>query len=95
MLTRTKIALAAAIILSAAGEAQASSTVVPAFIVAQASTGLGATGRPAMTNTFSTQRPSLGAPSGVNPNNPQDMINRFNPQDRTSPTARNPQDLAR
>jgi hypothetical protein len=94
MLTQTTIFLAAVLTIGAAGVAQASAVVQP-FGVAQASTGLGATGRPAMTNTFSPQRPSSGAPSGVNPNNPQDMINRSNPQDRTSPTARNPQDLAR
>lgn len=94
MLSRTKIVLAAAIILSVVGEAQAS-TAVAAFIVAQASTGSAVIGRPAVTNTFSAQRPSLGTPSGRNPNNPQDMINRSNPQDRTPPNARNPQDLTR
>jgi hypothetical protein len=93
MLTETKIALAAVVILSAAGAADAS-TMDQAFTVAQASTGLGTTGRPG-TSTSSPQRPSLGAPSGVNPNNPQDMINRGNPQDMTVPRARNPQDLAR
>jgi hypothetical protein len=43
-----------------------------AFTMAQASTGLGTTGRPG-TNTSSPQRPSLGALSGVNPNNSQDI----------------------
>ena len=95
MLTKTKIALAAAviIIIGAAGAAEAS-TMAQAFTMAQASTGLGTTGRPG-TNTSSPQRPGLGAPSGVNPSNPQDMTNRGNPQDMTVPRARNPQDLAR
>ena len=79
MLTETKIAI---------------STMDQAFTIAQASTGLGTTGRPG-TNTSSPQRPSLGAPSGMNPNNSQDMTNRANPPDMTVPRARNPQDLAR
>jgi hypothetical protein len=93
MLIENKIALAAAIILGAAGAAEAS-TMDHAFTVAQVSTGLGTTGRPG-TNTSSPQRPSLSAPSGVNPNNSQDMTNRGNPQDMTVPRARNPQDLTR
>jgi hypothetical protein len=93
MLTEIKIAFAAAVILGAAGTAEAS-TMDQAFTVAQASTGLGMTGRPG-TNTPSPQPPSLGAPSGVNPSNPQDLTNRGNPQDMTVPRARNPQDLTR
>jgi hypothetical protein len=93
MLTETKIAFAAAVILGAAG-AVGAATMDKAFTVAQASTGLGTTGRPG-TNTSSPQSPRLGAPSGVNPSNPQDMTNRGNPQDMTVPRARNPQDLAR
>jgi hypothetical protein len=93
MLTETKIALAAAVIFGAAGAAEAS-TMDRALTVAQASTGLGTAGRPG-TSTSLPQRPSLGAPSGVNPNNAQDMTNRGNPQDMTVPRARNPQDLAR
>ena len=93
MLTETKIALAAAVILGAAAAAEAS-TMDHAFTMAQASTGLGTTSRPG-TSTSSPQRPSLGAPSGVNPNNSQDVTNRGNPQDMTVPRARNPQDLAR
>jgi hypothetical protein len=92
MLTETKIVLAAAIILGAAGAAEAS-TMDQAFATAQASTGL-ATGRPG-TNTFSAQRPSLATPSGVNPSNSQDTTNRANPQDTTVPRGRNPQDLTR
>jgi hypothetical protein len=42
------------------------------FTKAQASTGPGTSGRPG-TNTSSPQRPSLGALSGVNPNNSQDI----------------------
>jgi hypothetical protein len=47
-LTETKIALAAAVILGAAGAAEAS-TMDQAFSMAQASTELGATGRLAQT----------------------------------------------
>jgi hypothetical protein len=93
MLARTKIAFALALILGAAGAAEAS-TMDQAFTMAQASTGLGTIGRPG-TNTFAPQPPRLGAPSGVNPANPQDMTNRGNPQDMTVPRARNPQDLTR
>ena len=93
MLTDTRIALVVAVILGAAGVAEAS-TMDQAYTVAQASTGTGTTVRPG-TSTSAPQQPSLGAPSGVNPSNPQDMINRGNPQDTTVPRARNPQDLAR
>jgi hypothetical protein len=55
----------------AAGATEAS-TMDQAFTMAQASTGLGTTGRPG-TNTSSPQRPSLGALSGVNHNNSQDI----------------------
>jgi hypothetical protein len=96
MSIQTKIALAAAVIVGAAGMAQAS-TVIHASTVAQASSGLGVTGTAGRSapNPFPTQRPGSGAPSGMNPNNPQDMTNRSNPQDVTVPRARNPQDLTR
>jgi hypothetical protein len=81
MLTQTKIALAAALILGAAG-------------VAQASPGSGTTG-PTSAIMFSAARVSVGMAPGVNPNNPQDMTNRGNPQDMTLPGASNPQDLTR
>lgn len=93
MLTQTKIALTAALFIGPAGVAQ-TSTLVPEFTLAQAYQGLGATGGTG-SNTLSTLRPSLPAPSGVNPNNSQDMMNRGNRQDMTVPRARNPQDLTR
>jgi hypothetical protein len=81
MSTRTKIALAAALILGAAGGAQAS-------------TGFGTTG-PTNPNMLSAAS-AIGrmAPS-VNPSNPQDLTNRSHPQDMTLPRASNPQDLMR
>jgi hypothetical protein len=81
MLTRTKIALAAALILGAAG-------------VAQASTGSGTTG-PSNPNMSPAPWATAGFAPGVNPNNPQDMTNRGNPQDMTLAGASNPQDLTR
>jgi hypothetical protein len=81
MLTQAKIALAAALILGAAG-------------VAQAFTGSGTTG-PFNPNMSSAPWPTAGWAPGVNPNNPQDMTNRSNPQDLTLPGASNPQDLVR
>jgi hypothetical protein len=81
MLTRTKIALAAALILGAAG-------------VAQASTGSGTTG-PVNLNMSSAPWATAGWAPGVNPSNPQDLTNRGNPQDLTLPGAGNPQDLVR
>jgi hypothetical protein len=81
MLTQTRIALAAALILGAAG-------------VAQASTGSGTTGS-INPNTSSAPWAAAGWAPGVNPNNPQDMTNRSNPQDMTLPDASNPQDLVR
>ena len=81
MLTQTRIALAAALILGAAG-------------VAQASTGSGTTG-PSDPNMSSAPWATAGFAPGVNPNNPQDMTNRSNPQDMTLPGASNPQDLVR
>jgi hypothetical protein len=80
-LTQTKIALAAALILGAAG-------------AAQASTGSGTTG-PTNPNMSSAPWARAGLPPGVNPSNPQDLTNRSNPQDMTLPGASNPQDLAR
>jgi hypothetical protein len=81
MLTQTKIALAAALILGAAG-------------VAQASMGSGMTGS---TNPNMSSAPwaRAGLAPGVNPSNPQDQTNRSNPQDMTLPGASNPQDLVR
>jgi hypothetical protein len=93
MLIETRIALAAAVILGAVGAVEASA-MDSAFTMAQASTGPGTNGSPG-TNTSSPQRPSLGAPSGANPMNSQDLTNRGNPQDMTAPRARNPQDLTR
>jgi hypothetical protein len=81
MLTQIRIALAAALILGAAG-------------VAQASTGSGTTG-PGDPNMSSAPWATAGFAPGVNPNNPQDMTNRSNPQNMTLPGASNPQDLAR
>jgi hypothetical protein len=81
MSTHAKIALAAAIILGAAG-------------VAQASTGSGATS-PFSPSTSSAPWPTAGWAPGVTPNNPQDLTNRSNPQDLTLPGASNPQDLVR
>jgi hypothetical protein len=81
MLARTRIAIAAALILGAAG-------------VAQASTGSGTTS-PNNPNMSSASRESAGFAPGVNPSNPQDMTNRGNPQDMTLPGASNPQDLVR
>jgi hypothetical protein len=81
MLTQTRIALAAALILGAAG-------------VAQASTGSGTTG-PINPDMSSAPRATAGFAPGVNPNNPQDLTNRSNPQDLTLPGASNPQDLVR
>jgi hypothetical protein len=81
MLTQTRIALAAALILGAAG-------------VAQASTGSGATG-PIGQNMSSASWATAGFAPGVNPSNPQDLTNRSNPQDLTLPGAGNPQDLVR
>jgi hypothetical protein len=81
MLTQTRIALAAALILGAAG-------------AAQASTGLGTTGL-SSPNMSSASRATAGFATGVNPNNPQDMTNRSNPQDMTLPGASNRQDLVR
>jgi hypothetical protein len=52
----------------------------------------GATVTPGIT----TPSPSDGATTGrgpnVNPSNPQDKIGRSNPQDMTTPRAKNPQD---
>lgn len=93
MLTDTRIALAAAVILGAVGAAEAPA-MDQSFTMAQASTGPGTSGRPG-TSTSASQRPSLGAPSGANPTNSQDLTNRGNPQDMTVPRARNPQDLTR
>jgi hypothetical protein len=81
MLTQTRIALAAALILGAAG-------------AAQASTGSGTIG-PSSPNMSSAPRETAGFATGVNPNNPQDMTNRSNPQDMTLPGASNRQDLVR
>jgi hypothetical protein len=81
MLTWHKIALAAALILGAAG-------------VAQASTGSGTTGFTG-SNVSSAWSGNAGYAPGVNPSNSQDMSNRSNPQDMTLPGASNPQDLAR
>ena len=81
MLTKAKIALAAALILGAAG-------------VAQASKGSGATD-PINSNMSSAPWATAGFAPGVHPNNPQDMTNRSNPQDMTLPGASNPQDLVR
>jgi anthranilate phosphoribosyltransferase len=79
MLTKTKIALAAAVILGAAG-------------VAQASTGTsGFTG----SSMSSAAWASAGVAPGVNPSNPQDLTNLSNPQDLTLPGASNPQNLVR
>jgi hypothetical protein len=96
MSMQTKIALTATLILGGIGIAQAAAAN-QAFTVAEASSGLGVmgtTGRPAP-NTFSTQQPGLRPPSGANPSNPQDMMNRSNRQDMTVPRARNPQNLTR
>jgi hypothetical protein len=60
MLTQTKVALAAALILSAAG-------------VAQASTGSGTTG-PINPNMSSAPWATAGFAPGVNPSNPQDLV---------------------
>jgi hypothetical protein len=81
MLAQTRIALAAALILGAAG-------------VAQASTGSGTTG-PINPDMPSAPWATAGFAPGVNPNNPQDLTNRSNPQDLTLPGASNPQDLVR
>jgi hypothetical protein len=81
MLTQAKIALAAALILGAAG-------------VAQASTGSGTTG-PFNPNMSSAPWAAAGWAPGVNPNNSQDMTHRSNPQDLTLPGASNRQDLVR
>jgi hypothetical protein len=80
MLTRSKIALAAALLLGAAGGAQAS-------------TGFGTTG-PNPNMPYAASAIGRMAP-GVNPSNPQDLTNRSNPQDMTLPGASNPQDLIR
>ena len=49
-----------------------------------------------VTPGVTTPSPSDGATTGrgpgVNPSNPQDMIGRSNPQDLTTPRAKNPQD---
>jgi hypothetical protein len=83
MLAQTRIALAAALILGAAG-------------VAQASTGSGTTSpSPSTPNMSSAPWATAGFATGINPNNPQDMTNRGNPQDMTLPGASNPQDLVR
>ena len=81
MLTQAKIALAAALILGAAGVAQAST----------------ASGRTGLINSNMSSAPWATAEfaPGVNPNNPQDMTHRSNPQDLTLPGASNPQDLVR
>ena len=81
MLTEAKIALAAALILCAAG-------------VAQASTGSGMAGSINL-DMSSAPWATAGAAPGVNPSNPQDLTNRSNPQDMTLPGASNPQDLVR
>jgi hypothetical protein len=81
MLTQTKIVLAAALILGAAG-------------VAAASAGSGTT-YPTNPNLSSATRAGAGVAPGVNANNSQDMNNRSNPQDMTLPGASNPQDLVR
>jgi hypothetical protein len=81
MLTKTKIALAAALILSAAG-------------VAQASTGSDTIGT-INANVSSAPWESGGFAPGVNPSNRQDLTNRGNPQDLTVPGAGDPQDLVR
>jgi len=36
---------------------------------------------------------TVGQAPGVNPSNPQDQLNRRNPQDLTGPRGSNPQDL--
>jgi hypothetical protein len=81
MLAQTRIALAAALILAAAG-------------VAQASTRSGTTS-PSNPNMSSAPWATAGFAPGVNPNNSQDMTNRGNPQDMTLPGASNSQDLVR
>ena len=81
MLIKTRIALAAALILGAAG-------------VAQASAGSGTPG-PINPDMSSAPWAAAGFAPGVNPNNPQDLTNRSNPQDLTLPGASNPQDLVR
>jgi hypothetical protein len=80
MSAQTRIALAAALILGAAG-------------VAQASAGSGTTSP--STPNISAPWASAGFAPGVNPSNPQDMTSRGNPQDMTLPGASNPQDLVR
>jgi hypothetical protein len=49
-----------------------------------------------VTPGFTTPSPSDGTTTGrgpgVNPSNPQDLTGRSNPQDLTTPRARNPQD---
>jgi len=80
MLTQARIALAAALLLGAAG-------------VVQASTGSGTTGP--NPNMSSASWATAGFAPGVNPSNPQDVTNRSNPQDMTLPGASNPQDLKR
>jgi hypothetical protein len=81
MLTQTKIVVAAALILSAAG-------------MALASTGSGTT-YSSDPNLSSATWAGAGVAPGVNPNNSQDMTNRSNPQDMTLPGASNPQNLVR
>jgi hypothetical protein len=54
----------------------------------------GSTGRTSQGMT-SSRGTSIGALSGVNPANPQDLTNRSNPQDMTLPGASNPQNLIR
>jgi hypothetical protein len=81
MLTQTKIALAAALILSAAG-------------VAQAATGSGTTGFIGSNMSPAPWATARSAPA-VNPSNPQDMTNRGNLQNMTLPRASNPQNLVR
>jgi hypothetical protein len=62
-----------------------------------AGAGTGPTFTP--TNPSGTLNPSgggtVGQAPGGNPNNPQDQINRNNPQDLSKPGAANPQDLKR
>lgn len=81
MLTQTKIALAAALVLGAAG-------------VARSSAGLGTTGFTGSNMSFAPWA-SVGVPPGVNPSNTQDMTYRSNSQDLTVPGASNTQDLVR
>jgi hypothetical protein len=81
MLTQTEIVLAAALILGAAG-------------MAQASTGSGAT-HSSDPNLSSATWAGAGVAPSLNPNNSQDMTNRSNPQDMTLPGASNPQNLVR